>query len=134
MKTLLLIFTLSLFAISCKKETLNNNIYGDWYFIEAYETDSFDDEYDLLIDYENVTITFNRDDSFVWFQDGIEYAGTFDKGVNKITLNFDDGDKEVWRNYNLNRNKNTLSYNYYSNDDSYFEFKLEKITTNYSRR
>jgi len=134
MKLLIFIVISTFLLFSCKKETLTNKINGEWYFIEAFETDSFDNEYNLLDDYENTTITFSSNESFSWFEDGFNYPGSYRVGLNKLTLNFDDGDKEIWENYSLNKNKNTLSYSYYDNNNSYFEFKLKKITTNYSRR
>jgi hypothetical protein len=134
MKKLLLLSIFLLLLFSCKKETLTNNIEGNWYFIEAYETDKFDDEYDLLIDYENITVTFKRNEIFIWWQNDVGYSGTYDIDLNKLTFSFDNGDKEVWKNYNLKRKQNTLSYSNYNNDDSRFKFKIKKITTNYSRR
>lgn len=131
-KLLIFSFFVILFS-SCQKETLTNNIYGDWYFTEAYETDNDSNEYDLLFDYENITVTFNRDDSFIWLQDGTEYPGNYSIGNNRVTLNFNDGDKEEWKNYSINRNRNKLSYSFYD-DGSHFEFELTKITTNFSRR
>ncbi len=134
MKVIALFFIISFLLFSCKKEKLTNNISGSWYFIEAYETDEYEEEYNLLSDYENITLTFNNDNSFLWLQDGIEYEGTYNIGNNKITLDFDNSDQEIWKNYRLNKNKNTLSYNYYNHNDSNFQFKLKKVTTNYSRR
>ena len=134
MKTLFLFLTFSLFLFSCTKETLNEKIYGDWYFVEATETDQFDDEYDLLLDYENVLISFyDENNAFVWNQDNVDYEGDFSKGANKLTLNFNDGDKEVWSNFNIKNSGKTITYNRYVGD-SYFKFKLERVHINYSRR
>lgn len=134
MKPILLLLALSLFTFSCKKETLNDKIYGDWRFVEATETDQFNDEYDLLLEYENVLISFyDENNAFVWNQDNTNYEGDFSKGVNKLTLNFNDGDTEVWSDFSIKNKGKTITYNKYIGD-SYFKYELKKVTVNYSRR
>lgn len=134
MKKIILFSIVSLLFFSCNKETFNKTIVGEWYYIEAYETDVNEEEYDLLGDYENITLVFNQDKTFIWYQNEIEFPGTYSKNAHRIKLNFDNGDEEKWTTYSVNGNKNTLSYSYYNNDDSRLKFKLKKVTVSHTRR
>lgn len=146
-----LLFTAILFATlftSCEKESFiqRKNLKGTWTYVKAEKIKFLSKNENILSDYDDITITIDEFDRFVWTENGNTYEGkvSYDSETtvtdeddetsyseNILVFSFDDNTEEVFYNFSLRKKRTQIRY---FSEDSRYKFTLEKETTTVGRR